>query len=132
MCRMSLHNFKKVASIDEGRITNSVIYGFADYELAYDTIPDPGITLDFFMANNLIKSDDIFTDPFFTAGAANLWNIDPQFIDVTEKDFTYNAGPLLDGGSATYPNTIIQAIFTSLNAQPRPTGSARDIGAYEF
>ena len=125
-------NIDYIASIDEGRITNSVIYGFADYELAYDTIPDPGITLDFFMANNLIKSDDIFTDPFFTAGAANLWNIDPQFVDVTEKDFTYNAGPLLDGGSATYPNTIIQAIFTSLNAQPRPAGSARDIGAYEF
>lgn len=125
------NNIDYIASINEGTITNSVIYGLANYELAYDTVPDPAITLNFFMANNLIKSNDIFTDPFFT-GNGNLWNIEPQFTDITEKDFTYTAGPLLDGGSDTYPNTIIQAVFTSLNAQPRPSGAGRDIGAYEF
>ncbi|MDB4075460.1 MAG: right-handed parallel beta-helix repeat-containing protein [Crocinitomicaceae bacterium] len=124
-------NIDYIASINEGTITNSVIYGFTDYELAYDTIPDPGITLNFLMANNLIKSDDIFTDPFFT-GNGNLWNIDPQFMDITEKDFTYTIGPLRDGGTNAYPNTIGPAVGVSITGAGRPTGPARDIGAYEF
>ena len=99
--------------------------------MAYDTIPDPGITLNFLMANNLIKSDDIFTDPFFT-GNGNLWNIDPQFMDITEKDFTYTIGPLRDGGTNAYPNTIGPAVGVSITGAGRPTGPARDIGAYEF
>ncbi len=124
-------NIDYIASINEGTITNSVIYGFADYELAYDTIPDPGIALNFLMANNLIKSDDIFTDPFFT-GNGNLWNIDPQFTDITEKNFTYTTGPLRDGGSNAYPNTIGPAVGVSITGAGRPTGPARDIGTYEF
>lgn len=122
-------NIQYIGSVNEGTITNSVIYGNLDHELVLDTIPDVAITLNFLFDNNVIRSTDIYTDPFFNN---NSWNTDPQFIDVGENDFTYGGGsPLFNTGSDTFTNTILPAVFTSLNTNTRNMGT-RDIGAYEF
>lgn len=81
-----------VGSINEGTITNSVIYGNLDHELAIDTISDVAITLNFNFSKTLIRSVDVFTDAFFSG---SYWNTDPQFIDVNEGDFHwYSSSPL--------------------------------------
>ena len=117
--------------IDEGTITNSVIFGNMEHELVFDTIPEVGIVLNFLFDNNVIKSATEFTDPFFLNTDWNTVATYPQFADVALYDFTYSAGPLLDQG-ASIQNTIPEATWTSLNGNPRPTGGGRDIGAFEF
>jgi hypothetical protein len=111
-----------IGSIEEGVITNSVIYGNLDQELAFDTIGDPAITLSFQFENNHIRSQNILTAPFF---ANNTWNQSPLFKDVTENDFTFwSTSPLRDAGNNLFfsPTDIL--------------GSSRvnvpDIGAYEL
>lgn len=117
-----------IDDIDEGTMTNCVIYGNLDHELVFDTIADVGVNLNFQFTNNVIRSSTIFTEGFFTL---NNWNANPQFIDVANRNYTYTSGPLKDTG-ANILNTIPQATWTSLNGNARPTGLARDIGAYEF
>lgn len=122
-------NIQYVGSINEGTITNSVIYGNLEHELVLDTIPDVAITLNFIFENNLIKSDDVFTDGFF---ANNLWNLNPNFIDVSVGDFQYIQGSALSNqGTNSFSNTIPAAFSLDLLGNFRPIG-VRDIGAYEL
>ncbi|MDC3252663.1 right-handed parallel beta-helix repeat-containing protein, partial [Crocinitomicaceae bacterium] len=74
-----------IGSINEGTLTNSVIYGNSNYELSMDTVSF-GTPLTFNISNNLIKSEAIFTDPFFSN---NLWNLDPAFVNESEYNFTH-------------------------------------------
>ena len=116
-----------IGSINEGTITNSVIYGNSNYELSIDTVSF-GTPLTFNFSNNLIKSDEIFTGSFFSD---NLWNLNPAFTDESIYDFTYTSNsPLFNAGSDAFPNTILEAIGIDLVGSNRFMGS-RDIGAYE-
>lgn len=112
-----------VGSINEGTITNSVIYGDLDHELAIDTLSTGGVTLAFDIHHNLIRSVDIFNDAFFSN---NIWNQDPLFKSYDTPDYTFwYASPLRDNGITT-PLTL------DFNGNPRSLGAAPDIGAYEM
>ena len=113
----------EISSINEGTITNSVMYGNSDDELAIDTIPDISITLDFTFQNNLIKSSVQFTSPIFSS---NLWNIEPLLKDVPQNDFHFwSTSPMNNAGSGLYPTSNGLDLEGITRASP-------DIGAYEF
>ncbi len=110
-----------IGDIDEGTITNSIIYGNLDYELAIDTISEVGVTLNFSFDSNLIRSEDIFTQPFYVN---NIWNSEPYFVDVFNGDFHwYSTSPMNNAG---FPTTT----FFDIEGKSRTTGP--DLGAYEF
>lgn len=111
-----------VGSINEGTITNSILYGNLDHELAIDTISDVAITLNFLFKNNVIRSDDIFSGPYFPY---NIWNSDPQFMDVSTGDFHwYSTSPMEASADNFY------GIPFDIENKAR-NGSTPDIGAYE-
>jgi hypothetical protein len=115
-----------VGSIDEGTITNSVIYGNLDHELAIDTISDVGVTLNFNFDNNLIRSEDIFTSGF----SNNIWNDDPQFVDENNGYFyMFAASPMVDAATPFYPITNPTTSNRDIRGTSRLTP---DIGAYEY
>ncbi|MBL1278936.1 MAG: right-handed parallel beta-helix repeat-containing protein, partial [Fluviicola sp.] len=92
----------EISSINEGTITNSLIYGNIDNELAIDTIPDVSLTLNFNFENNLIKSSVIFGLPIFKP--SNIWNQEPLLKDIPMNDFHFwSTSPLIDAGSSSFP-----------------------------
>lgn len=111
-----------IGSINEGTITNSIIYGNLDHELAIDTIPDIAITLNFNFISNVIRSADIFTQPFYVN---NIWNNSPQFVDVSTGDFHWAASSVTNGNADNF-----YGIPFDIEGTPRD-GSTPDIGAYE-
>lgn len=111
-----------IKSIEEGVITNSVIYGSLTQELAFDTISDPAITLSFQFENNLIRSQSVFTEPFFVN---NFWNQSPQFKSVTDGDFEFwSTSPLRDAGNNLF--------FVATDILGNSRVNVPDIGAYEL
>lgn len=106
-----------VGPINEGTMTNCVLYGNIDQELAIDTLS--GSTLNFMFNRNVIRSAQTFTESFFTN---TIWNQDPLFMDVTTGDFHFWGGsPLDNNGMPPTPATDIEGTMR--------TGP--DIGAYE-
>ena len=120
-----------VTNINEGEITNSVVYGNLDTEFVIDTTDETNVlTFNFNFQYNLIKSETSYENQFF---ANNLWNEDPYFVDPTENDFLYySISPLHLGGSDTFPNTSSEpADGIGVNGVTRASPSP-DIGAYEI
>lgn len=119
-----------VSSINEGTITNSVIYGNLDYELAIDTISHIAIDLNFNFSNNLIRSASVFGSSIFTG---NLWNQNPYFKNIEERDYTaYSVSPLISNGDCNYPVTNPFTANQDIRAYARSVCPAEpDIGAYE-
>lgn len=119
-----------VSSINEGTITNSLIYGNLEHELAIDTISHVAINLNFNFRNNLIRSETVFASSIFSG---NIWNQEPYLKNITERDYTaYSISPLIYGGDCAYPITNPLAPNQDIRAYARslcPT--APDIGAYE-
>lgn len=115
-----------IGSIYEGKITNSVIYGNKEYELAIDTLSQGGVTLNFSFVNNLIRSETQFNQSFYQG---NIWNAPPLFVSTTEGDFQwYSSSPLNDAASPLYPVTNPYTTNSDIKGTPR---SGPDIGAYE-
>ncbi len=111
-----------IASINEGTITNSIIYGNVDHEIAIDTISDVAITLNFDFQYNLIKSETIFTSPIFNP-TNNVWNSEPLFMDPSSYDFhSSSTSPMIDAGGPMSTPVDIEG-----NGRIIP-----DIGAYEY
>lgn len=122
--------YEFLASINEGTITNSVIYGNLEHELAIDTIGDPGVTLNFMFENNLIRSATVFTDAFFQN---NIWNQNPQMLNPNGGDYHWLSSSPLNGAAnsgftMTNPETGIPYTDIEMNARDAVTP---DIGAYE-
>lgn len=119
----------EVQSIDEGLVTNCVIYGQSDYEIAVDTITGNPILLDF--RNNLIKSDEIFTVGF---DGTNIWNQDPLLIDPSTDDYKWYSTSPLNGAAddISYPCVNPFTFSADINNSPRPSAVGPDIGAYEL
>jgi len=115
-----------VRSINEGIITNSVLYGYQDYEFVIDTISDIALTLNFHMENNLIKSETIINNPSIFVGE-NYWNESPFFKDVIGYDYTFwSTSALRDRGNILYPR------INGLDLNGTPNSGIPDIGAYEY
>ncbi len=120
-----------ISNIDEGTITNSVIYGSQEQEIAFDTInPNGAANLSFTFDYNLIRSETIPTDNFFNN---IIWNQNPLFESITEGmnfDF-YSTSPLNGGANPVYANTIPEAMGIGMNNVPRDL-STPDLGAIEI
>lgn len=117
----------EVSDINEGRVTNCVIYGNVDYEVAIDTVSLTGVVINLDFQRNLIKSDQQFTDGFSNG---NLWNQEPYFYNVDERDFhIYGESAMNNAGDANFPVTNSSTPNADIENRPR-TGP--DIGAYEI
>jgi len=109
-----------VRAVVNSRFDNCVMYGSVDKELEIDSIP--GATFDCTFNHNVIKRDEIHAYPNFVA---NIWNLDPLFVDASNGDFHFEAGSSLDNvGEAIYSTvTDIEGVARNM--------SAPDIGCYE-
>lgn len=119
-----LNSITYVGSINEGTISNSIIYGNLEQEIIFDTITDVGINLNFNIAHNHIRSEVIPTDPFFMN---NSYNEDPLFYNSDENNFRVwwsNASPIVNAADP------VTATLSSIEGQPRD--AEPDKGAYEF
>jgi hypothetical protein len=104
-----------------GKIQNSVIYGFKESELLFDTISSTS-TINYAFTNCLIKSKDIYTKNNFTN---IIWNTNPGFIDNTQFNYLFDLSSPLNGNA----NPSLSLPFDILG-NPR-SSTAPDIGAYE-
>jgi hypothetical protein len=112
-----------VGSINEGKIYNSVIYGTQETEIAFDTIPDAAIQLNFDIRNCLIKRKTAATENYYSS---IIWNSDPLFKNASTGDFTFQINSPLNGNAN--PNFWLP---TDIKGNPRDP-SLPDIGAYEL
>jgi hypothetical protein len=113
-----------LGSINEGSITNSIIYGNLEQEIVLDTISDIAFALNFNMRDNHIRSEVIPTDPFFVD---NTFNEEPLFYNSDGSNFRVwwsNASPIVNAANP------VTATLTSIEGQPRD--AQPDKGAYEF
>jgi hypothetical protein len=111
---------QNIGSIQEGKIYNSIIYGSMDGEIAFDTISDAAINLNFDIQNCLIKRTPTGTDNFYQ----NIfWNNSPFFTSITDYDFTFGPGSILNN------NGFSTSVASDINGNPRNVPP--DIGAYE-
>ena len=117
-----IDNQLNIGQINEGRIYNSVIYGFEDDEFAIDTLnPENQLTFNFDFKNNLIKKLTSSTHSMFTD---IIWNTNPNFKNIDKFDFTFdNTSILNDNGT----NTSLDIDILKSNRDNTP-----DIGAYEI
>ena len=117
-------------SINEGTITNSIIYGDLEQELFLDTLyPGTGLTHNFDFHYNLIRSETIQTGPEFDDNF-NIWNEDPLFVSPLTGDFLYySSSPMHEAGSSSFQNNIPEAQFIGIRGTVR---NGFDQGAYEI
>lgn len=110
-----------VRDINVGKLTNCVLYGNLETELAIDTLLFGGAVVNLDFKNCLIKSKETYTDAFYQN---TIWNQPPLFKDVPKYDFRFTENsPLLNNGT---PTAVITDLFgNSRNLPP-------DIGAIEF
>jgi hypothetical protein len=79
------------------------------------------VSVNFDFKNCLIKAKDIQTDAFYQNV---LWNINPNFADILEFDFSFDKiNSILNG------NGIVSSIITDIFGNPR--NNPPDIGAIE-
>jgi hypothetical protein len=71
----------------------------------------------------MIKRTPTLTDSFFDS---IFWNYNPLFTSVTDNDFTFSAGSILNNNA----NPSLQT-YLPLDIKGNPRGPIPDIGAYE-
>ena len=118
------NNTTIVRVLQEGILSNCVMYGNQSSEIAFDTLNpnnDPSlISLDF--KNCLIKRSSIGTDNFYNSGM--IWNQEPLFVDNSVMNFHfYSSSPLNNSG-------IANSVISDLDGNNRSI-STPDIGCYE-
>ncbi|MDX2277977.1 MAG: choice-of-anchor Q domain-containing protein [Saprospiraceae bacterium] len=76
------------------------------------------------------KSNDFCSiTPYITCGSGNLYNVDPQFVDIDNLDFHLQAcSPLVDAGD----NTVAAPGDLDLEGNPRILNNTIDIGPLEL
>ena len=113
-------NTTTIASINEESLTNCILTGNLETELAIDTVLVSGVTVNFDFRNCLIKSKTVQTDVFYQS---ILWNNNPNFRDIPAFDYGFENNSILNG------NGIISSVVTDIFGNPR--NNPPDIGAIE-
>lgn len=115
----------EISAIDEGVITNSVIYGNQSYELVIDTInPSQTFNFGFQFKDNLIKSTTQFNGSYFSN---NVYNVEPLFKNIEDGDFYYYSNsPLNNSSNPAYPTS------NGLDIRGVIRNPISDKGAYEY
>ncbi len=114
-----------IGDVSEGAFYNSIIYGGGDFQIAYDTITDNGaVTIAMDYNTNFIQQKTVPTNAGF---ANNVWNTNPRFESIEDKEFIIKSNSLCkNAANMSYPLTVDTDI----------TGKFRngvfDIGAYEL
>lgn len=87
----------------EGIVTNSIIYGYNENEIGFDTLTNiNGISINLDFQRNLIKKDTANLPSWYTNNS--IWNKDPLFTDINEFDFTLLPNsPAVGIGDNTFP-----------------------------
>jgi hypothetical protein len=80
-----------------------------------------GVSLNFDIKNSLIRSETIYTDPFYQN---ILWNDNPLFEDTAQGDFLFTTISTLNG------NGIVTTVTNDIYGTPR--NNPPDIGAVEL
>lgn len=113
-----------LGSIDEGNIYNSIIWGGAETQIAYDTIVEPGVTINYDFNTNFIRQKTIQTGSGFTN---NTWNVNPKMTDNATHKYKISASSSCkDAGNVALGN-----VLDDIEGNPRSDGNP-DIGAYEL
>jgi hypothetical protein len=111
------------------KIKNNIIYNWSTYAIQIIDAPSP-IEIDY---NDIYPSAG---NPFYHNGSARSMSYWQNILGFDIHGLTLN--PLLTGYalSASSPcidaGTTLSIVTTDIDGQPRPNGSAIDIGAYEF
>ena len=101
-------------------VNNSIIYGFKDDEILFDTVSDKA-TIKFTFSNNLLKLKNTSTKTNFKN---TIWNQTPNFKNVSNNDYHPDQGsPLFSGGD---PLLSLPLDLDGIKRNNPPT-----IGAYE-
>jgi hypothetical protein len=101
-------------------INNSIIYGFKDDEILFDTINDKA-AIKYSFTNNLLKLKNTSNKSNFKK---NIWNKTPLFKDVSNNDYHPDQGsPLFSGGDP------LLSLPIDLDGKKR--NNPPTIGAYE-
>jgi hypothetical protein len=115
------NNTQYIGSIHEGTLNNCVVYGSNNSEIAFDTIPYTGVTLNFNIHNCLLRKENVDFSSIFTD---NLWNLDPKFEDVgLNKFIPLDNSPLKGSADPNFP----AGSWTNINGE---IISPPNIGAY--
>lgn len=112
-----------VGQVPEGKIHNSVIYGIEEDEFVLDTLnPGGAVTLNFDFRNCLIKKSVTSAHSMFQS---IFWNENPQFINIPENDFHFQASSALNGNADPFYSLPLD-IEGNTRSVTEP-----DIGCYE-
>lgn len=104
-----------------GTFNNCVIYGAGTEELVMDTVQPGGVNINFLYRNCLLRMT-ASTNAMFSSC---LFNLDPQFHDRYNNDFTTTSGPMQNSGTPLF--TLPTDLLGLTRNQLTP-----DIGVYEF
>lgn len=116
-----------IGDVGEGVFTNSIIFGGGDFQIAYDTITNNGaVSIDINYNTNFINQLDIPTNSGFVN---NVWNTNPNFENVAEKEFIIKSTSLCkDAANMSIP--MISGNNNDITGKNR--SGVYDIGAYEL
>lgn len=87
----------------EGKVTNSIIYGYNENEIGFDTLTNiNGISINLDFQRNLIKKDTINLPLWYKNNS--IWNTPPLFTNIPEYDFTLLPNsPAIGTGDNLFP-----------------------------
>jgi hypothetical protein len=112
-----------VASIPEGKVYNSIIYGYQSDEIALDTLnPQGAVTLNFDFRNVLIKKEKIASHSMFKN---IIWNENPNFKEATKYDFTFETSSVIY--QKGFLTSVIRDIFNKNRKNPPDLGAIEKI-----
>lgn len=108
-----------VRSIDQGEISNSVIFGNLDQEIAIDTLdPDNNLTFALNFHDNHIRYEEPPTGDALYSN--NTYNDEPLFISLDQDDYYFwSQSPLNNTANPAFPNILLPSAGIGIKGYSR-------------